>query len=120
MAKALDDTVLNAALTDIGTSTVMHLTSAQPANFAGIAAVSLGSIAMVSGDFVQAAGTPSGRKVTVGAKNGLSIGTSGTANHVVIATGTVLKAVTTMTAQAVTAGNTANVAAWAITITQPT
>jgi hypothetical protein len=120
MAKAVDDSVLDAAMDNIATSTVMHICSAQPSNFAGIAAVSLANVTMAGGDYVKAAGSPTGRKVTVGAKSAIPVTASGTANHVALATGTVLKYVTTATAQALTSGNTVSTPAWAVTIAAPT
>jgi aspartate oxidase len=69
------------------------------------------------------AGDVSGRKVTVAAQNGATVDASGTANHVVLATGgatDLLRYVTTCAGQAVTAGNTANVGAWDIEIESPT
>ncbi len=119
MAKAVDDSVLDAALDQIATSTVMHVCSAQPANFAGIAAVSLANVAMAGGDYVKADGT-TGRKVTMAAKSAIPVTANGTANHVALATGTVLKYVTTATAQALTSGNTVSTPAWAVTLADPT
>jgi hypothetical protein len=40
-----------------------------------------------NGDYTYADGDTNGRKVTVGAQNGASVGTSGTATHIVLATG---------------------------------
>jgi hypothetical protein len=40
-----------------------------------------------NGDYTYADGDTNGRKVTVGAQNGASVGTSGTATHIVRATG---------------------------------
>lgn len=114
MAKFTDDSVLNAALTKIATATRMVVTSAQPANFAGIAAVALADVVIDGGDFTQADGDVSGRKVTVASQSGVPIDVSGTATHVCLDDGTTLLHVTTMTSQALTAGNTANIAAWDI------
>src|SRR5215831_6990696 len=116
MGKFVDDTVLEGALAKVATSTRMTLTSAQPANFAGIAAVLLGSATMTAGVggasySAYADGDVSGRKITVLAKNGVPITASGTATHVNLDDGTRLLHCTTYTAQAVTNGNTANVAA---------
>lgn len=74
----------------------------------------LGSIAVDGTDFTLADGDVSGRKVTIAAQTGIAITLSGTANHVAVID-TVNKRllhVTTMPGQAVTAGNTANTAAW--------
>lgn len=118
MAKFSDDSVLDAALDNIATSTVLHVCSAQPADFAGIAAVSLADVAVDGTDFAKSDGT-SGRKTTVAAQSAIPVDTSGSATHVVLATGTTLKYVTTCTAQALTSGNTVSTPAWTIQIADP-
>jgi hypothetical protein len=124
MGKATPDAVLDTMLTDIATSTVLHVTSAEPANFAGIAAVSLADVTMTAGsgngDYTIANGDVSGRKLSVLAQNAVPVDASGTATHIVLATGSVLKYVTTCTSQALTSGNTVNVPAWDIEIADPT
>jgi len=112
MAKFTNDVVLDAALDKIATATRMVVTSAQPANFAGIAAVALADVVVDSGDFTKANGDTSGRKVTVAAQSGVNVDTSGTATHVCLDDGTTLLHVTTMTGQALTSGNTANIGAY--------
>lgn len=116
MAKFTDDSVLNAACAKIATATRMVVTSAQPANFAGIAAVALADVVLTAGDgngdYVIANGDTSGRKVTVGAQSAVPVDSSGTATHVCLDDGVTLLHVTTVTSQAVTSGNTINVAAY--------
>lgn len=112
MAKFTDDTVLDAALDKIATATRLVVTSAQPANFAGIAAVALADVVIDSGDFTKANGDTSGRKVTVAAQNGITVDASGSATHVCLDDGTNLLHVTTVTSQALTSGNTVNVGAF--------
>lgn len=112
MAKFTADSVLDAALDKIATSTRMVVTSAQPANFAGIAAVALADVTLDSGDFTKANGDTSGRKVTVGAQSGVTVDSSGTATHVCLDDGTTLLHVTTVSSQALTAGNTVTVGAF--------
>jgi hypothetical protein len=114
MAKFTDDSVLNAALAKIATATRMVITSAQPANFAGIAAVALADQVVDSGDFTQANGDTSGRKVTVGAQSIGSADATGTGNHVCLDDGTTLLHVTTFTGQAITSGNPISVGAYDI------
>lgn len=114
MAKFTDDTVLDAALAEVATAIRMSVTTAQPANYAGIAAVSLGNVAVSAGlggsGFGAAAnGDVSGRKTAVAAKSITSASASGNATHVTLETGSVLKHVTTCTSQAVTSGNQINV-----------
>jgi hypothetical protein len=105
----------------------MYVCSAQPTDYADIANVDLvGPISLTpgagNGDFTLADGDVSGRKVTVAEQTGASVIASGTATHVVLATGgatDLLRYVTTCTSQAVTSGNTANVGEWAIEIEDP-
>lgn len=119
MAKAIPDVTMDPSLDKFATSTRMVAASGQPANFAGIAAVLLASVTVASGDFTKADDT-SGRKVTVAAKNTVSVTNSGTATHVSLDDGSTLLAVTTCTSQALTAGNTVNFPSWKWNIQDPT
>lgn len=112
MAKFTDDSVLDAALDKIATATRQTLCSAQPANFAGIAAVMLADNVVDAGDFTKANGDVSGRKLTVAAQAGVTVDTSGDATHVCLDDGTTLLHVTTVPTQTLTSGNTANIAAY--------
>lgn len=116
MAKFADSTtVLDAALDGVAASNIQHICSAQPANYAGIAAVSLGSISMTPvTDYTKAAGDVSGRKVTVAAKSGVPVTTTGTVTHLVLAltTDSTLRFVTTCTSGSVTSGGTVDIPAW--------
>lgn len=119
MAKFTDDSVLDAALAKTATATRLSVTTAQPANFAGIAAVSLGNVAVAAGlggtGFSAAAnGDVSGRKTTVAAKTITSASADGSATHICLDDGTTLLHVTTCTAQTVTAGNQVNIPAFDI------
>ena len=101
----------------------MHVCSAEPANYAGIAAVSLADVAVTADtDFTKANGDTSGRKVTVAAKSGVTVDATGTATHIVLArtTDSTLRAITTCSLQALTAGNTVNIPAFDIEIADPT
>jgi hypothetical protein len=120
MGKAVDNTVLDGALNVIDNATRMVACSAEPANFAGIAAVALADVVMGGGDFTDADGDTSGRKVTVAAKSGVTIDTSGDATHVTLDDGTTLLYVTTCTSQPLTAGNTVNFPAFDIEFADPT
>ena len=120
MAKWANDLVMDAALDYIAASTRQTALSGQPANFAGIAAVLLASITIDSGDFTKANGDTSGRKVTIGAQSSVSISSSGTATHVGLDDGSVLRYVTTCTSQALTSGGTVTFPAWDIEIADPT
>jgi hypothetical protein len=124
MAKSVDaTTVLDQALNGVTACNIQHVCSSQPANYAGIAAVSLGSVSMTPGtNYTLATGVVSGRKVTVGAKSGVSVSTTGTATHLVLAltTDSTLRLVTTCASQAVTSGGTVDIPAWAYEIQAPT
>lgn len=121
MAKQAPDATIDGELDYIAGSTVMHVCSAEPANYAGIAAVSLADATMAAGDFTKADDT-SGRKVTMTAKSGVTVDASGTATHVALAkvADTTLRYVTTCTSQALTSGNTVNVPAWKVNVQDPT
>lgn len=95
MASKVDNSVLDAALAEIATATTLTVTSAEPANYAGISAVALGSYTITpglgNGDFsVASDGTTSGRKITVSAQTGNNATSTGTANHVCLDDGSTL------------------------------
>ena len=119
MAKAVSDDVLDAALTEIATSTTQTVCSAEPANYAGIAAVALAASTVAGGDFTIADGTTSGRKTTVAEQAGVSITASGDATHVALDDGTTLQYVTTAPLQGLTSGGTVTVAQWSVEIADP-
>ena len=121
MAKFANDWMMDAALDYFAGSTTMVACSAQPANFAGVAAVALADVAVAPGDFAKANGDTSGRKVTVAAKSSVPIDVSGTATHIALRDGTTLRYVTTCTSLALTsgAGNTVNFPAWDVEVADP-
>ncbi len=133
MAKRVNPSVLDKALDSIktGSGTVgpcnkMVVCSAEPTNYTEAnATYMLANVAMTGTDFTIANGDGAGntpRKVTSGAKNGISVSNSGTATHVawIDSTNAILLEVTTCTSQALTAGNTVNVPAWKMEIGAPT
>lgn len=123
MAKFAADSVMDAALDKVATCTRMVVTSAQPANFAGIAAVALADVVLTAGDgngdYTVANGDTSGRKVTVAAQSNITIDSSGDATHVCLDDGTTLLYVTTCTTQTLTSGGTVTVPAFDIEIADP-
>jgi hypothetical protein len=124
MAKAANDLVMDAALDFIATSTRMIACSAQPTTFAEAnATFALADVSMAGGDFTKANGDVSGRKTTIGAKSGVLIDVSGTANHVALVdvANSRLVYVTTCTPQALTANgsNTVNIPAWDVEFGDP-
>lgn len=118
MGKAASNGFIDGGLDAIALSTVMHVCSAEPANFAGIAAVSLADKVIGPGDFTIADGDASGRKVTVSQQTDVPVDNTGTATHVVISDGTDIY-VTTCASQALTAGNTVTIPAYDIEIADP-
>jgi hypothetical protein len=120
VAKATPDAILDAmADAIIAAATTLYVCSGQPANFAGIAAVALADVAVDSGDFTKGNGDTSGRKVTIGQQSNVPIDSSGTANHIAIASGSVLLYVTTATSQALTSGGTVTIPAFDIEVADP-
>lgn len=124
MAKSVSNDVLDAAWDKLATATRQTVCSAEPANFAGIAAVALADVALTpgdgNGDFAIADGDTSGRKVTVSAQADVPIDASGTANHIAYDDGATLLYVTECTAQALTSGGTVTVPAHDFEIADPT
>lgn len=119
MAKWQNDLMLDAAFDWIRARvTIETVCNAQPTSYAeATSTYKLADTPLTSTDLVIADDT-SGRKVTIAAKNGVSVDLSGTASHVALAgsTGSVLLYVTTCTTQALTSGNTVNIPAWKINI----
>jgi hypothetical protein len=127
MAKFAPDATLEGLLAQVALADEMYVCSAQPSTYADIANSDLvGPITLTpgngGGDFTYADGDTSGRKVTVAAQNGASVIASGTATHIVLATGgatDLIRYITTCTSQALTSGNTANVGAWDVEVADP-
>jgi hypothetical protein len=128
VAKSAPDSTLDGLLAQVALADEMYVCSAQPTNYADIANSDLvGPIAMTpgtgNGDFLIADGDTNGRKVTVLAQSDASIIASGTASHVVLATGgatDLLRYITTCTNQALTSGGTVDVPAWKVEVADPT
>ena len=124
MGKALPDATLDVLPAKLATGTRLVVCSAEPANFAGIAAVALADIALTpgngNGDFTIANGDVSGRKVTVAQQSAIPIDTSGTATHITLDDGSALLGVTTCVSQGLTAGGTVTTPAFDIEVADPT
>lgn len=122
MAKAANDVFIDGGLLRIDDCVTLTVCTAQPANFAGIAAVALAAVTLTAGDgngdYTIANGDTSGRKLTVTQQTAISITASGTATHVVLDDGVDIY-VTTCTSQALTSGGTVTVPAWDIEIADP-
>jgi|SRR6185369_11509816 len=122
MAKSVADSVLDGAFDILDQATIMTACSAEPTTRTeAVTTFALADVAMTPNtDFTKANGDTSGRKCTVAAKSGVTVDSSGTANHVALCDGSTLLYVTTCTSQALTAANTMNFPAWKIEIADPT
>lgn len=118
----LADRVYDNGLTVLDTeANILYICSSQPANYAGIAAVALGSKTSLSIG-APGAGTPDGRKVTVAAFTDGAVSGTGTATHYVIAdtvNSRLLVAALLDASQVVTNGNTFSLPAFDIRIPAP-
>ena len=124
MAKWLADSTLELILGLIDNGTRVGICSAQPANFAGIAAVLLAEVTITAGagggDWTLGDGDVSGRKLTLAQQADIPIDVSGTATHITIDDGSTLLAVTTCTSQALTDTGTVTVPAHDYEVVDPT
>jgi len=118
MAKKMDAPLIDGGLTAISGCTTLSICSAEPVNRAGIAALTLASVAITGVDFTIANGDTSGRKVTVAQQIDMAISTSGTGNHVAIDDGVNMH-VTTCTPQVLTNGGTVTAPAYDHEIAAP-
>lgn len=119
MAKWANDSVLDASLDKVATSTSMIVTTSQPATRAAAVSAALATVSMASGDFTKADGSPNGRQLTVAQKAAVPVTATGSATHVCLVDGTDLLYVTTVTAQTLTNGNTVTIPSWTITNSDP-
>lgn len=122
MSKFVPDAVIDTLLDEIATATRMDVVSdvSTPTDLTN----SLANVTLTAGDgngdFTIAAGDTSGRKLTVAQQTGVSITSTGDANHVVLSlTGTILD-VTTCTTQTLTSGGTVTFPAWDHEVLDPT
>jgi len=121
MAKSVHNDVLDAALNEIATATIMTACSAEPTTRTeAVTTYALADHVMSGGDFTNANGDTSGRKVTVAEQASVTVDTTGTATHIALCDGSVLLYVTTCTSQALTSGNTVTFPAWDIELADPT
>jgi hypothetical protein len=123
VGKAAPDATLDAMLDYIAGSTILTICNAEPTTYTeAITTFKLADVVVDSGDFTKANGDTNGRKVTVAAQTAVPVDTTGTGTHIALCTtvGTTLRYVTTMTSQALTSGNTANIGAWDVEVADPT
>lgn len=121
MPKSVHNDVLDGAFDVLDQADLMTVCSAEPTTRTeAVTTFKLADIAMTPNtDYTKADGDVSGRKVTVAAKSGVTVDSSGTATHVALVDATRLLYVTTCTSQALTAANTVNFPAWAVEILDP-
>ena len=115
MAKSAHSDVLDGAGGVIkSNANIMTACSQEPTSRTeAITTYALADVAMATGDFTPAA-DGGGRKLTVGAKSGVTIDTGGTATHVAICDATRLLYVTTNNSQVLTQGGTVDFPSFAI------
>lgn len=120
MAKWANDSVLDALLDKVATSTQLLVCSTQPTTRANALSSALASVTVSSGDFSKADGDPDGRTLTIAQKANLDVTASGTGNHIALVDGSSLLYVTTVTnPQSLTSGNTVTVQSWNVRIGDP-
>ena len=105
--KYIPDAAMDAALDYVAGANELHVCAGSPDDYADVAAHSLGSVAIDSGDFFKANGDTSGRKLTLASQT-VSITADGNADHyVLVKTGdSTIRGITTGTSTAVTNGQT--------------
>jgi len=121
MAKLVHNDVLDGALNIIKANcNIMTVCNAQPTTRdEAITTYKLADVAMATGDFTLSVGDTNGRKMAVAQKAAVAVDVGGTANHVALCDGSRLLAVTTCTAQVLTAGNTVTFPTWDHEIADP-
>lgn len=124
MGKSVHNDVLDAALSYISSNaTRISVCSTEPTTFTEATSTYKLAIKTISGtDFTGPAdGDSNGRKIASNAHNGITVDSSGDAQHIALCDfgNSKLLYVTTCTLQAVTAGNTVNIPAWDVEIADP-
>lgn len=116
MAIFAPDSTLDGMLDTIANDGLrVHICSTQPTTYTeAVTTYNLATVTTTAGDgggdWTIANGDTSGRKLTLAQQTGVSISTSGTAQHIAVTDATdTLYLVTTCTSQAVTSGNTATI-----------
>jgi hypothetical protein len=122
MAKMAPDAMINSSLQYVSACLSMTVCSSSPTTWAeATATFCLATQVMSAADFALA-DDASGRKLTMSSKTGLTIASTGVADHIALtlAAGSTLRYLTTCTAQSLTSGGTVDVPAWKINIADPT
>jgi hypothetical protein len=114
--KSQNDLMLDAAFDYIRAAvTSMTICTTQPTTYSQALSVNaLAVVTMASTDITTTPGDTSGRKMHIGSETGITVDTTGVANHIALVDtdGTALLFVTTCTTQQLTTGNTVNIPAW--------
>lgn len=101
----IHDSVRDAALNHIANNAAeLVVVDAEPANFAGVAAVRLAAVAIDAGDFTLAAGDVGGRKLTMSAQTVVGEA-DGLATHYAIVSADTLLATAPLVNVAISNGN---------------
>ena len=117
MGKFAPDAVLDTLLDKVSTGTILTICSDEPTTYTeAVSTYKLADVVIDSGDFSKADGDTGGRKLTVAQQDDVPVDSSGTATHVAICDGSNLLYVTTCASQIITAGNTATIPAWKISL----
>lgn len=124
MAKYANDDVMDAALDEIATGTILTVCSAQPTTRTeAVTTYKLADVTLTTGDgngdFTIGNGDTNGRKISIAEQADIPVDSSGTATHVAICDGSRLLLVTTCTSQALTSGNTVTVPTFDDEISDP-
>lgn len=125
MTKTASDAVLDGLLDIIATGNKMIVCSQQPLTYADTSTYELAQVTMTAGagngDYTEANGDSSGRKLTMTQKSNLTVDNSGTATYIaIVATGSsALLIVTSCTSQVLTSGNTVTIPAWKVEVADP-
>lgn len=104
MAKVISDGFIDGGLTAHAGSVTITACAGQPISQADIAVKALATHTLTGGDWTIANGDVSGRKITCAQQAGVTISTTGTADHIAYDDGTDY-AVTTCPSTALTSGN---------------
>jgi len=124
MGKWQNDTVLDQALTYVKTnmdSGEIWVLNTSATDMTTASAAKLAETVTASGDFTLANGSATGRSLVYTGASGVTVSTTGTANHLALTNGSsTLYWVTTVTSQALTATNTVTIPSFSGTIADAT
>lgn len=119
MSKSVPTAVMDKVLDEIATATLMTVVSDEstPTDLTG----ALAGVAMGGGDFAKAQGDAGAgsRKVTMGAKPGVTVDADGTPRHVVLSLSGTFKLITTCSGPNLTSESTVDFPAWKYEIGVP-